>query len=140
MTLVYSDECKAIQKSESKGMLPILIVLFVVSYAILTFLVVEQGRVIDSQRGLIREMVKDSNQLAALQGKIARDESLHARQKSQANHGTSGLGEHHKDSAGDAKTSGKSGKRPAKPEHQTKEAPVQPESDLQDVRRMNRII
>ena len=121
-------------------MLPILIVLFVISYAILTFLVVEQGRVIESQRGLIREMVKDSNQLATLQGKIARDESLHARQKSQVNKGESGPAEQQKDFTRDPKTSGKNGKRPAKPEHQTKEAPVQPESDLQDVRRMNRTL
>ncbi|MGA9528207.1 MAG: hypothetical protein WBS24_08835 [Terriglobales bacterium] len=137
MTLVYSAECKAIQKSESKGMLPILIVLFVISYSILTALVVEQGRVIESQRGLIREMLIDSNQLAALKGKISQDEN-HARQKSQS--GASGSTDQRKDSTSDPKASGKNGKRPAKPEHQSKEAPMQPESDLQDVRRMNRIL
>ena len=55
--------------------------LFVFSYGILTLLVVEQGRTIDSQRFLIREMVKDSDQLAALESKMAREESLKARQK-----------------------------------------------------------
>ncbi|MFZ0480623.1 MAG: hypothetical protein WAL71_15900 [Terriglobales bacterium] len=121
-------------------MLPILIVLFVISYAILTLLVVEQGRVIESQRSLIREMLKDSNQLAALKGKMARDESLHSRQKSRAGEGASGPAEQQKDSTGGPKASGKNGKQPAKPEHNTKEAPGQPESDLQDVRRMNSIL
>jgi len=82
LTVVYSAECKAIQKANrSSGMLPLLVVLFVLSYAILTLLVVEQGRTIESQRFLIREMVKDSSQLAELKGKMARDESLKARQK-----------------------------------------------------------
>jgi hypothetical protein len=41
-------------------MLPILTVLFCVSYGLLTMLVVEQGRTIDSQRALIRELFRDS--------------------------------------------------------------------------------
>jgi hypothetical protein len=47
-------------------MLPILVVLFLISYGLLTLLVVEQGRTIDSQRGLIREIFSDSAQLNAM--------------------------------------------------------------------------
>ena len=37
------------------AMLPILVVLFLISYGLMSVLVVEQGRTIDSQRNLIRE-------------------------------------------------------------------------------------
>jgi hypothetical protein len=42
------------------GMLPVLTVLFCISYGLLTMVVVEQGRTIDSQRALIRELLRDS--------------------------------------------------------------------------------
>ena len=44
---------------------PMLTVLFVVSYGLLTMLVVEQARTIDSQRGLIQDLFQDSVQLTA---------------------------------------------------------------------------
>jgi hypothetical protein len=47
-------------------MLPILIVLFLISYGLMALLVVEQGRTIDSQRGLIRDLFGDSSQLNSL--------------------------------------------------------------------------
>jgi hypothetical protein len=47
-------------------MLPILIVLFLVSYGLMALLVVEQGRTIDSQRGLIRDLFTDSSQLNSI--------------------------------------------------------------------------
>src|SRR5438046_4474636 len=52
-------------------MLPILIVLFLISYGLLAKLVVEQGRTIDSQRSLIRQLFGDSSQLSAMNGKSA---------------------------------------------------------------------
>ena len=57
-------------------MLPILIVLFLVSYGLMTLLIIEQNDTITSQRSLIVEMLKDSSQLAALKVKIAREEKL----------------------------------------------------------------
>jgi len=118
-------------------MLPLLVVLFVFSYAILTLLVVEQGRTIESQRFLIREMVKDSSQLAELKGKIAREESLKAHQKALDGAGRS-AGQ--KDSASTPKASGKDGKGTGKSGNLPKEVPGRPDSDLQDMRRANRII
>ena len=47
-------------------MLPILVVLFLISYGLLALLVVEQGRTIDSQRNLIRDIFSDSSQLSAM--------------------------------------------------------------------------
>jgi hypothetical protein len=118
-------------------MLPLLVVLFVFSYAILTVLVVEQGRTIDSQRFLIREMVKDSSQLAELKGKMAREEKLKARQKVLDGAGRS-AGQ--KDPAGTPKASGKGGKGTGKAGNWQKEVPGRPDSDLQDMRRATRII
>ena len=139
MTVVYSAECKAIQKADRpSGMLPLLVVLFVLSYAILTLLVVEQGRTIDSQRSLIRDMLQDSNQLAALKGKMAREESLKARQK--ALDGTGSSPGKQKSSVGTPKASGKDGKGAVKVGNLPKEAPGRPDSDLQDIRRATRII
>src|SRR5580692_3865931 len=72
LSIVYSAECRASQKANRPAaMLPILVVLFVVSYCLLTMLVFEQGQTIESQRTLIRAMLQDSSQLAALKGKLA---------------------------------------------------------------------
>ena len=47
------------------GWLPLLIVLFLISYGLMTMLIVEQGKTIDSQRTLIRQLFRDNNDLAA---------------------------------------------------------------------------
>lgn len=49
-------------------LLPLLTVLFLISYSLLTMLVVEQGRTIESQRFLIRQLFTDSGELTALKG------------------------------------------------------------------------
>jgi len=119
-------------------MLPLLVILFVVSYGILTTLVFEQGRTIESQRSLIREMLKDSTQLAALKGKLARDESKRSHDKASApadrKDADSG------NPAAGAKGSNKETKRPGKSAHSMKEAPGKPAADLEDVRRSTRVI
>jgi hypothetical protein len=47
-------------------MLPILIVLFLISYGLMAMLVVEQGRTIESQRNLIHDIFSDTAQLNAM--------------------------------------------------------------------------
>jgi hypothetical protein len=47
------------------GWLPLLVVLFLISYGLMTMLIVEQGRTIESQRTLIRELFRDSTELSA---------------------------------------------------------------------------
>jgi hypothetical protein len=119
-------------------MLPLLIVLFLVSYAILTLLVVEQGRTIESQRSLLREMLKDSNQLAALKGKLATAEAKRSQDKAaaqpeqkQPNSGNS---------AAAPKKNNKDPKRPGKSARSQKEIPQKPAADVEDVRRLTRVI
>jgi hypothetical protein len=121
-------------------MLPILVVLFIFSYAILTALVFEQGQTIESQRGLIREMLKDSTQLAALKSKIAHNESLRSQQKSSVAGGQSSVPSQQRGATGNAKPSGKDGKQAGKSAHATREAPRKPASDLEDVRRLTNVI
>ena len=50
--------------------LPVLIVLFLVSYGLMALLAVEQDRTIASQRALITSLFSDSTELNSLKGKI----------------------------------------------------------------------
>jgi len=50
-------------------MLPVFVVLFLVSYGLMTLLVVEQGRTIENQRSLIQSLFDDSSKLAQLRVK-----------------------------------------------------------------------
>ncbi len=52
------------------GWLPILVVLFLISYGLMTMLIVEQGRTIDSQRALIHQLFQDSLELNAAKVKL----------------------------------------------------------------------
>ncbi len=132
LTIAYSAECKAIQKANrSTGMFPVLVVLFVFSYAILTTLVIEQGRTIETQRALIREMLQDSNQLAMLKGKMAQDKARKTLSKAEGDSAT----EQQKPSGPTA-----NGKPAGKHSESMKDIPQRPESDLQDVRRMTHVI
>jgi hypothetical protein len=60
------ENVAAPSKPKSGPMLPILVVLFLVSYGLMASLIMEQGRVIESQRSLIRQTLGDSVQLSAM--------------------------------------------------------------------------
>lgn len=62
---------------------PVLVLLFLVSYGLLALLVVEQGRTIDNQRGLIRSLFTDSSELARLKIKLFKKQQ-HAEAQAQA--------------------------------------------------------
>jgi cytoskeletal protein RodZ len=59
------------------GWLPLLTILFLISYGLMTMLIVEQGSTIEQQRSLIRELFRDSTELAATKLKIQRDRAQH---------------------------------------------------------------
>ncbi len=65
MTLAI-NEADVLPKKQKRVMLPILIVLFLISYGLMSMLVVEQGRTIESQRALIHDLFNDSSQLTAM--------------------------------------------------------------------------
>ena len=56
---------------KKRGWLPLLTVLFLISYGLMTMLIVEQGRTIESQRTLIQELFGDSSELSALKKKAS---------------------------------------------------------------------
>ena len=68
----------------SRSLLPVLTILFLVSYGLLTMLVVEQGRTIDSQRNLIRLLFTDSVQLSSIKGKAIQKQQTEAQAQAQA--------------------------------------------------------
>ena len=142
MTVIYSNESAAPQTTRPTAILPLLVILFIVSYGILTMLVFEQGQTIESQRGLIHEMLRDSSQLAALKGKLARDDSKQSQDQAavptdskapQAGNAGGAKGS-------EAKGLDKETKRPSKSARAMKEVPGRPAADLEDVRRSTRVI
>jgi len=66
-------------------LLPVLTVLFVISYGLMTLLIVEQGNTIQSQRTLIQQLLGDSNELSAMKGKVATEHAHVADTQSQPN-------------------------------------------------------
>ncbi len=69
-TLVAIDPVMVRPKAKT-SLLPVLVVLFLISYGLLTLLVVEQNRTISSQRILISQLYTDSIQLTAMKRKEA---------------------------------------------------------------------
>ena len=65
---VESHEVPVVEAAVARknGWLPLLIVLFLISYGLMTMLVIEQGRTIESQRALIRDLFHDSTELSAV--------------------------------------------------------------------------
>ena len=59
--------------AKKRTLLPLLTVLFVISYALMTMLIVEQGQTIESQRSLIRELFRDSTELSAAKMKAQQE-------------------------------------------------------------------
>jgi hypothetical protein len=59
-----------------RSWLPVLTVLFLISYGLMTMLIVEQGQTIESQRALLRELYHDSEELSALRAKAQQEKTV----------------------------------------------------------------
>jgi hypothetical protein len=66
------------------SLLPVLIVLFLVSYGLMALLAVEQDRTIASQRSLITSLFSDSTELSSLKGKITNKQQAQAQAEARA--------------------------------------------------------
>jgi hypothetical protein len=77
-TVAESNDFQAIPAAAPKkhSWLPLLTVLFMISYGLMTMLIVEQGQTIESQRALIRELFRDSTELSAV--KLKAQQEAHA--------------------------------------------------------------
>jgi hypothetical protein len=65
-------------------MLPILTVLFLISYGLMAFLVVEQGRTIESQRNLLHQLLSDSTELSSMKGKAIQEQYAQSQARAHA--------------------------------------------------------
>jgi hypothetical protein len=63
--------------------LPVLVVLFLISYGLMTMLIVEQGETILSQRALIRDLFRDSQELSAVKISTLKERPLAPSTKAQ---------------------------------------------------------
>jgi hypothetical protein len=61
---------------KKRTLLPLLTVLFVFSYGLMTLLIVEQGSAIQSQRNLIKVLMTDSTQLWSARGKAIGEKEI----------------------------------------------------------------
>jgi len=68
-----------------QSLLPILTVLFLISYGLLAMLVVEQGRTIDSQSYLIKELFRDSTELTGMKVGVIQKQRAQAQAQAEAN-------------------------------------------------------
>jgi len=68
---------------KKKTLLPLLTVVFLFSYGLMTLLIVEQNTTIQAQKNLIQVLLGDSRELWALKGKVLTDKS--ARDQAQKN-------------------------------------------------------
>ena len=59
--------------------MPLLTVVFLCSYGLMTLLIVEQGTTIQAQRNLIQVLLGDSRELWAMKGKAVSDKAAEAR-------------------------------------------------------------
>src|SRR5579863_7009137 len=73
-TAVPAIDAPAARKRRS--WLPVLTVLFLISYGLMTMLIVEQGATIESQRALLRELYRDSEELSALRSKAQQEKTM----------------------------------------------------------------
>lgn len=138
VSVVYAVRSENAPKSRPT-LLPILIVLFVASYTILTMLVVEQGRTIEAQRGLLRDMLKDSTQLAQLKGKIAHETQPQPTAKPTPRKDATDQAA--AAAPNDPKLPPRSdAQKRSKAPHAMKDVPARPAQDLQDARRSTSVI
>jgi len=61
---------------KKRSLLPVLTVLFLISYGLMTMLIVEQGSAIQSQHNLIGILMRDSTELWAMKGKALGDKQM----------------------------------------------------------------
>ncbi|MFZ0814680.1 MAG: hypothetical protein WAM78_04135 [Candidatus Sulfotelmatobacter sp.] len=69
---------------KKRSLMPLLTVVFLASYGLMTMLIVEQGTTIQAQHNLIQVLLVDSKELWAMKGKAVVDKAAQARAQSQA--------------------------------------------------------
>jgi hypothetical protein len=81
LNLLQEETVVVAPQKPKQQLLPLLVVLFLISYGLLALLVVEQGQTIANQRSLIQQLFQDSVELTSLKGKAI--QAPHAKPGSQ---------------------------------------------------------
>ena len=71
-------------KKPKHTLLPVLVVLFLISYGLLSMLVMEQARTIEGQRSLIRALFDDSSQLSHMKSQAMQKQRAEAQAQAEA--------------------------------------------------------
>jgi hypothetical protein len=142
----YTSVMPVAVPKKKRSLLPILTVLFLFSYGLMTFLIVEQGSAIQSQGNTIKILMRDSMELWTAKGKAISDQQM-AKSQSVAN-APSTQGDVRHDQVDQEQTPSSQSKTPsaqAAPQHRPSHAgkiakpetqlPPVPASDLVDRRR-----
>jgi hypothetical protein len=72
----YTSVMPIAAPKKKRSLLPLLTVLFLFSYGLMTVLIVEQGSAIQAQRNLIKVLMRDSTELWAAKGKAIGDQQM----------------------------------------------------------------
>jgi len=123
LTTLFGDA--KVSSSKKHSLLPMLTIVFLISYGLLAWLVVEQNNTIQAQKTLIRQMFGDNTELTALKIRINREKNqAQARAQAQApvQPGTPGQ-------------SGGSNHSTGRMQKSAPQKPPKPTSDTMDVRR-----
>ena len=113
-------------------LLPVLTVLFLISYGLMTLLIVEQGNTIQSQRTLIQQLLGDSTELSAMKGKAAIEHAQTPTAQTQAQANPTVQAPSTQATPSEKTPAGHSG---SKMQRQAPERPPVPTSDIADSRR-----
>jgi hypothetical protein len=88
VTVTVPQALHELKPKRKNSLLPVLVVLFLISYGLMALLAVEQDRTIAAQRSLITSLFGDSAELSSLKGRSLQKHQAEARTRSQE-HGTS---------------------------------------------------
>lgn len=137
----HADAAKVSLPYKKHTWLPVLTVLFLLSYGLMTMLIVEQGATIESQRVLIRELFRDSTELSAVKGKAVMDKNAadakHRAQAPSANGQSSAIQSPSQDAPNQsaANQAASNATQHRAPKKQQWTTPTRPAADLADDRR-----
>jgi hypothetical protein len=136
-TVTESIEPQPIPAATPKkhGWLPLLTILFMISYGLMTMLIVEQGQTIESQSALIRELFRDSTELSAVKLKAQQEARAAALAQNPSSQTQTPSTQDQTRQAPSSQVGPQQGiQNQAKPKSQI-QMPSRPASDLQDARR-----
>jgi hypothetical protein len=127
-----TDHANVMPKPKQSSMLPILTVLFLISYGLMAMLVVEQGRTIDSQSYLIKELFRDSSELTGMKIGLLQKQRAQAQAQAEANAHSQAQAP---SSQGTPRDNAKSDRNPGKLRRPAPLKPPRNTSDVADERR-----